>query len=205
MMMPGEKEAMCMEWTTYFRLHPLKGADALPCTTHFRRAESQFYRMGHTSSLKVHRIEYVVNPRLIRAFNAKQSELSGESSIPVYGFHGSSAGSITSICENGFYEENHPKHRTLHGSVHGPGIYFARDSTTSVAYAQDSKTLLMCLLLVTPEDKQPNETGIIVIKESVRCLPTYIIHFGPSPVQEAEGRMDAPDRHSSPMTSSTGM
>jgi len=58
-----------------------------------RTAESQFYRLCETyGNYKVTKVEYVVNPPLVKAFEKKRLELAGrldwEDCKPILAFHG---------------------------------------------------------------------------------------------------------------------
>ena len=69
--------------------------------------ESQFYRLLPVgSAYKVTKVEYVVQPSLIRRFRKAREKLKDnrgtEASFPVLGFHGTKEKNIESICKTGF-------------------------------------------------------------------------------------------------------
>jgi hypothetical protein len=178
LMLPGEKEALAGDVTVYFELLPTRGHDLSPASILYRTCESQFHRLSMVGSLcKIRRIEYVVNPRLTRLYQARRAQLPVEQQIPTLAFHGTHASNLSSICEHGFLDATHPNYRVAVANAYGAGIYFARDSSYSVNFAQGSCKMLMAYLLVTPNDTQPAGTQMIVMKESARCLPAFIVHF----------------------------
>lgn len=74
---------------------------------HFRLAESQFYRLVDVKdNYRVTKVEYIVNPSLIKRFKKAQHTLKkmrGEKhSYPVLAFHGTKEDNIGSISETGF-------------------------------------------------------------------------------------------------------
>ena len=69
--------------------------------------ESQFYRLVDTTDkYRITKVEYVVNPVLIRRFQKARQKLQkvrGENmSYPVLAFHGTKENNIHSICNTGF-------------------------------------------------------------------------------------------------------
>ena len=73
----------------------------------FYLTESQFYRLVDTTDkYRVTKVEYVVNPVMIRRFQRarqKLKEIRGEKmSYPVLAFHGTKETNIHSICDTGF-------------------------------------------------------------------------------------------------------
>ena len=73
----------------------------------FYLTESQFYRLVDTTDkYRVTKVEYVVNPVMIRRFQRarqKLKEVRGEKmSYPVLAFHGTKETNIHSICDTGF-------------------------------------------------------------------------------------------------------
>ena len=69
--------------------------------------ESQFYRLVDTTDkYRVTKVEYVVNPVLIRRFQKSRQKLKNargeEMSYPVLAFHGTKETNIHSICNTGF-------------------------------------------------------------------------------------------------------
>ena len=76
----------------------------LPCPL---ASESQFYRLLPAgSACKVTKVEYVVQPLLMKRFNDARRSIkearNEDSSYPVLGFHGTEEKNIESICETGF-------------------------------------------------------------------------------------------------------
>ena len=70
-------------------------------------AESQFYRLlPAKSAFKVTKVEYVVEPELVKRFQKARNKLKKnrgeEASLPVLAFHGTKERNIHSICNEGF-------------------------------------------------------------------------------------------------------
>eukprot|EP01133_Synstelium_polycarpum_P007375 gene7375-8594_t len=168
---------------------------------HFRIAESQFYRLLESSSTnyKVSKVEYVVNPKLIKDFAKKKQQyedLKYDDCSPVFGFHGTSAKNINSICTNNFSVpgNNGVGHATDSG-WYGKGIYFSEYPEYSIGYISDCSKLLLCKVLLGKSYKcsglitgQPCKTGYtshispdekeLVIFSPEQILPLYIVHYG---------------------------
>ena len=80
---------------------------SLVCFVFLFVLESQFYRLVDTTDkYRVTKVEYVVNPVLIRRFQKSRQKLKNarveEMSYPVLAFHGTKETNIHSICNTGF-------------------------------------------------------------------------------------------------------
>ena len=80
---------------------------SLVCFVFLFVLESQFYRLVDTTDkYRVTKVEYVVNPVLIRRFQKSRQKLKNargeETSYPVLAFHGTKETNIHSICNTGF-------------------------------------------------------------------------------------------------------
>jgi len=201
LMVNGEEEAMRGDAIKYFPLYPKrKFREDSASDVHFRLAESQFYRLLPTGCpYKVTKVEYVVQPLLIKRFNEarkKIREVRGEEcSYPVLGFHGTKEENIESICETGFRVpgEKSFQHASDPG-WYGKGVYFSEYPRYSMNYIKDSKRLLLCQILpgnvfrcryiiqgeslragfdshMSPDRKE------VVIFNSHHILPSYIVHY----------------------------
>ena len=122
---------------------------------HFRNAEAQFLRMG--GGHKVQQVEYIVNPPLLAAFEAKQREFAewyGEGGHhTILSFHGTTNdANIENILANNF-----DIGRLAAGSgdrgYYGAGIYFSERADVSQGYAGGVNKLLLCKLLTGREYK----------------------------------------------------
>lgn len=105
---PGEKEAIENNEFKIFTLLPSRQYSNSASDFHFRVAESQFLRaMGKmASNYHVTKVDYIVNPPLIRAFEKKRLELAQhmdwEQTKPILCFHGTRAANISNIIKNNF-------------------------------------------------------------------------------------------------------
>ena len=74
--------------------------------THFRLAESQFYRMCGPlrAQYSVTKVEYVVNPTLLARYDAFKAAMvqRGEAINELISFHGTSSLAVDGICAEGF-------------------------------------------------------------------------------------------------------
>jgi len=74
--LPGEKEALTKDEFKIFTLLPRQTFTNDAESLHYRTAESQFHRLlakQNSNSFAVTKVEYVVNPKLIREFNQKKT------------------------------------------------------------------------------------------------------------------------------------
>merc|ERR1711939_289570 len=104
---------------------------------------------------RVERVEYVVNPILLAAFEAKRSEFierDGEDSVQtILSFHGTtSEANIENILHNNFDLSRLASHTGNRG-YYGAGIYFSEHANTAAAYAGGEKKVLRCKLLTGRE------------------------------------------------------
>ncbi|XP_060085829.1 uncharacterized protein LOC132565212 [Ylistrum balloti] len=203
LLVEGEKEALEGNKTVYFSMKAERSyKEGSADQTHFRLAESQFYRLlsgPGASSYRVTNVEYVVNPVLVKKFKAGREDLKkhrGEDkSYPVLAFHGTDEKNIHPICETGFKVPGDSgfKHKTDTG-WYGKGVYFSEFPAYSMGYIQGSTKLLLCQVLPgnvfqctklihgaplqkghdshTSPDKQE-----LVIFNGNHILPSYIVHY----------------------------
>ncbi|XP_064613659.1 uncharacterized protein LOC135477473 [Liolophura sinensis] len=203
LLVDGEKEALEGTVTKYFVLHAERAyKEGSADQIHFRLAESQFYRLlsgQYCQQYQSHKVEYVVNPTLLRNFSEAREDLKRERgeklSYPVLAFHGTSQQVIPKICE-GIYEvpgEKGFKHKTDTG-WYGKGVYFSEYPGYSMGYIQGATSLLLCQVLpgkvyqctqlihgasltagydshISPCKKE------LVVFNSHHILPSYIVHY----------------------------
>ncbi|XP_052800708.1 uncharacterized protein LOC128231656 [Mya arenaria] len=200
LLMEGEKEALEGSDVKYFELFPERSyKEGSAAQMHFRLAESQFYRLLSGSSIKLTKVEYVVNPDLVEHFKLCRENLKktrGEDcSYPVLAFHGTTEQNIPLICKDGFKipgDSGH-KHRTDTG-WYGKGVYFSEYPSYSMGYIAGSQKMLLCQVLpgkayqctklihgaslmkghdshVSPCKKE------LVIFNKFHILPQYIVHY----------------------------
>ncbi|KAK3108084.1 hypothetical protein FSP39_000847 [Pinctada imbricata] len=164
----GEKEALEGTKTVYFTLQAERSyKEGSAAQTHFRLAESQFYRLlssGYGASYKVSKVEYVVNPKLAKKFKQAREDIKKERgedlSYPVLAFHGTKEENITPICEKRIqssrfvYCSKNVKNHSDSGFAHrtdtgwyGKGVYFSEFPAYSMGYIQGAQKLLLCQVL----------------------------------------------------------
>jgi hypothetical protein len=127
-LLPGEAAARSGDKTVIFPLTSQRNHSADdPREIHYRYAESQFLRLGAAvSGLTVTQVDYVVNPRLVRAFESKQEALSkqnGRTEHPLLAFHGTKVSNIEKIIETNFLLAKLSANTGDKG-FYGAGIYF---------------------------------------------------------------------------------
>ena len=113
----------------------------------YHLAESRFYRLQNSTSLRIQYIDIVENPQLEARFNSKQAEFKrqGIPSDPILAFHGTNVANIDLILKNNFCLSKVAR------TAHGFGIYFSEQPEVSVGYADGCRSFLLCkLLLGTP-------------------------------------------------------
>jgi len=202
LMVDGEKEALDKDDLCYFPLFAEREyKEGSAAQMHFRLAESQFYRLVDTTDkYRVTKVEYVVNPVLIRRFQKARQKLKntrGEKmSYPVLAFHGTKEANIHSICKTGFRVpgEANFEHATDTG-FYGRGVYFSEYPSYSVSYIRGASRLLLCQVLPGNVYRctnlihgEPLEVGHdshtspdgkeLVIFNSHHILPSYVVHYG---------------------------
>ncbi|WAQ94552.1 APLF-like protein [Mya arenaria] len=126
LLMEGEKEALEGSDVKYFELFPERSyKEGSAAQMHFRLAESQFYRLLSGSSIKLTKVEYVVNPDLVEHFKLCRENLKktrGEDcSYPVLAFHGTTEQNIPLICKDGFKIPGIPVHKANPWSLTNEG------------------------------------------------------------------------------------
>ncbi|XP_048239190.1 uncharacterized protein LOC124148675 [Haliotis rufescens] len=203
LLVDGEKEAMEGDQTVYFPLAAERAyKEGSAAQTHFRLAESQFYRLltsTYTTNVRVSKVEYVVNPTLVKRFKDARQHLKktrGEdNSYPVLAFHGTEEKNIVPICETGFRVPGSAgfSHRTDTG-WYGKGVYFSEYPSYSMSYIQGATKLLLCQVLpgkvykctklihgaslAKGNDSHTSPDGKeLVIFNSHHIIPCYIVHY----------------------------
>jgi hypothetical protein len=183
---------------------------------HFRRAESQFFRClrgmaaaGGAQQHSLDAVEYVFNPRLVAAFEAKRAEFDrrygrgagGHSTVLL--FHGTPApAAVVSIVATGF--DMARVGSTTDAGFYGAGAYLSEMTDMSLGYAGRAGKLLLCRVLLGrpflvagahPGQRarlhgRPCTPGYdshvldmafseVVIFNSAQILPCYILHLAP--------------------------
>ena len=128
--------------------------DANEDERHFRLAEAQFMRMagGH----RVEAVEYIVNPPLLAAFEAKQREFLERdgTGAAILGFHGTTTdANIESILANNF-DLARLAANTGNTGYFGAGIYFSEVARVAAGYTRGRvNKVLLCKLLPGREYK----------------------------------------------------
>lgn len=182
-----------------FELQPSRSVDFKdPLQMHFRMVESQVLRMMHGSGVKLSKVEYIENKKLMDKFEAKRTEFKkmGISADVVLSFHGTtSRDAVESIVKNNFDIARLGNH-TGNKGAYGAGFYFSDFPSTSMGYGGNSNMLMCKLLPGTVTDVGPclgapiqgnsHRTGRshggygqeLVIPDPDQVLPCYILHFG---------------------------
>jgi hypothetical protein len=119
---------------------------------HFRLAEAQFMRMGGGHNVVA--VDVVMNPTLLRAFEAKQRafvERDGRDST-ILSFHGTtSEANIENILARNF-DIGRLAANTGNRGHYGAGIYFSEHASVAAGYARGQvRKVLLCKLLVGRE------------------------------------------------------
>ncbi|CAC5391546.1 unnamed protein product [Mytilus coruscus] len=202
LLMKGEKEALDGNKVVYFDLYPERAyKEGSAAQTHFRLAESQFYRLisGSGNSFTVNKVQYVVNPLLVKHFHKAIDDMKkhrgGKMSYPILAFHGTQEANIKSIVENNFKVPGQQgfAHRTDTG-FYGRGVYFSEYPNYSMGYISGATQLLLCQVLpgnvyVCPSVVQgaslqqgydshmsPDKKELVIFN-SHHILPFYIVHY----------------------------
>jgi len=93
---------------------------------------------GQIHSGNIVKIERIQNPHLYKQYMAKKESMersAGQASVnELELFHGTNSNSVVDINEGGFNRS----FAGVNGTVHGIGVYFAKNSSYSVRYAQNS-------------------------------------------------------------------
>ncbi|XP_071114137.1 protein mono-ADP-ribosyltransferase PARP15-like isoform X20 [Haliotis cracherodii] len=209
----GEKAALAGTKVKYFELTNNPILRNTPEYSHYSVVESQFFSFLSKDSVNRHtfkltKVEYVVNPALVKKFRAAQRRMANKQTgfeNPLLGFHGTAEDNIRSICREGFRLPDHPYFEEVTDvGWYGNGIYFSRYPRFSMNYMQKTCKLLLCKVLQGKIFKcenlklgAPKEPGYdshvdpfgkeIVIYEDDCILPCYIVHF------DILGRFKFPD------------
>jgi len=144
----------------------------------------------------VTKVEYLVNPPLVKAFEKKRLELAGiislEATKPILCFHGTSDANIENIIQNNF--DISKVGSSTDSGYYGAGIYFSEFPSLSMAYVRGCSKFLLCQVILGKTFKcttlihgQPCKTGYnshispcgkeIVIFDTNQILPYYIVHY----------------------------
>lgn len=200
--MRGEKEALDGNTVKYFDLYPVRSyEEGSAAQTHFRLAESQFYRLmaGRDGNCSVNKVQYIVNPPLVKQFNQTREKFKksrgDQESRPILVFHGTQDANIKPIVENNFKVPGQQgfQHRTDTG-YYGRGVYFSEYPKYSMSYIQGTQQLLMSQILPgkvyrctgkiqgsalqTGYDSHLSPDGNEwVIFDNKQILPFYIVHY----------------------------
>ncbi|XP_046570910.1 protein mono-ADP-ribosyltransferase PARP14-like [Haliotis rubra] len=203
-MVKGEKEALAGTKTVYFPLTPKRAFKGNAEDLHFRTAESQFYRLLGTSGSTycVTKVDYVVNPALIKKFRAAQVAMKAkrgpDKAEPVLAFHGTNVAYIEKICEGGFKKPGDPGFvaKTDTG-YYGSGVYFSEYPEYSMGYIAGAQKILLsqvilgevfhCTALMNGAALKPGydshtspDGKELIIFDTACILPCFIVHYGPS-------------------------
>eukprot|EP00455_Lapot_gusevi_P019645 TRINITY_DN2097_c0_g11_i1.p1 TRINITY_DN2097_c0_g11~~TRINITY_DN2097_c0_g11_i1.p1 ORF type:complete len:311 (+),score=66.63 TRINITY_DN2097_c0_g11_i1:89-934(+) len=192
----GEEAAMRNNTFKIFELKPGRLSEFNDIgEIHFRYAESQFLRLRGSTNYRVTQVDYVVNPPLIVAFEAKQQELmsSGRPYKPILAFHGTSKDSVDNIIRNNFDMRRISSNTGDYGYF-GKGFYFSEFVCTSMGYNQNQSSLLLSKVLIGRQYKCPDmmegaplmpgydshlspDGTEVVIFDNTQILPCYIVHY----------------------------
>lgn len=191
----GEEEAMKGNKMTIFKLtlsRLSKFGDV--GEFHYRYAESQFLRLMGGQAYHVTQVDYVVNPPLVKKYQAKQEEFreDGKDTSHILGFHGTSEEGIDGIIKANFSVGKLGAYTGDKG-FYGAGIYFSEYTSTSLGYNRASRMLLSKVLigkqfqcpglmmgapLKKGYDSHLSPCGTeVVIYDNAQILPCYIVHF----------------------------
>ena len=173
---------------------------------HFRVAESQFLRsLSRTAGgqTKLTKVEYVVNPRLVRDFDAQKAEFArkGLPTDVVLAFHGTKSRQVVDDILKDNFNPAFIGSATDAG-FYGKGFYFSEFAETSLAYG-GNQNMLLCRLLPGKTfdvnhrmDGQSIKQGYnshrvaknsqgygneLVIDNPRQILPCYVLHVGALP------------------------
>eukprot|EP01006_Ploeotia_vitrea_P057890 TRINITY_DN68436_c0_g1_i1.p1 TRINITY_DN68436_c0_g1~~TRINITY_DN68436_c0_g1_i1.p1 ORF type:complete len:578 (+),score=63.00 TRINITY_DN68436_c0_g1_i1:34-1767(+) len=95
---------------------------------------------------------------------------------PEMHFHGTDDSNITKILQQGFQVPGKGNNlKVVNGSVHGVGIYTAREASTSVGYARNHK-MLVCAVLPDPGSNDCGWCQVSFSNDLV--LPLFIAYWG---------------------------
>jgi len=196
-MLPEEEFALATQEVLRVELLPTRCFRGLtPREVHFRTVESQFLRMLGSQKNKVSKVEYVINPQLLAAFESKQEELAGvtgEEQHPVLAFHGTTSQNMESIVQHNFDIGLLSKGSGDKG-WYGAGIYFSELPTTAMSYGKGEKKLLLSKVLLGREFQCPGrmdgkqlqlgydshrspDGSELVVFDQAQILPCYIVHY----------------------------
>lgn len=192
-LLPEEEAALASREVVKIDLQPSRHfAGLTPHEIQFRIVESQFLRMLDSSASKqtVTKVEYIVNPTLYAAYEAKRAlltEACGAEQHPVLAFHGTTVQHIESIVLQNFDVQCCRRGRF------GAGIYFSECTRTAMAYGRGQQVLLSKVLLGREfqcpgqMNNQPLKAGFdshrspdgneLVVFDQGQILPCYVVNF----------------------------
>ncbi|XP_021350786.1 uncharacterized protein LOC110448723 isoform X2 [Mizuhopecten yessoensis] len=202
LLVEGEKEALEGKKTVYFTLQAERSyKEGSADQTHFRLAESQFYRLlsGPSVGYRVSKVDYAVNPNLVKKFKSAREDLKkhrgADKSFPVLAFHGTDMKNIKPICETGFKVPGDTgfTHKTDTG-YYGKGVYFSEFPSYSMSYIHGATKLLLCQVLPGKvfqctklihgsalqkghdSHTSPDKMELVIFNGN-HILPSYIVHY----------------------------
>jgi len=194
--LPGEKEAIAGTAIKTYELLPSREFEDSAEQVHFRTAESQFHRLSAGSSYKVTKVEYIVNPPLVKQFQQRRLKLAEHmewnDTRPILAFHGTSETAIDNIVKNNF-DFSKIGASTGNMGYYGKGIYFSEYPGYSMGYVRGGNKILLCLILIGNSYKTAYNVGCtlkdgydshistdgneIVIFQPDAILPCYVVHY----------------------------
>jgi len=194
-MLEGEEDAMKNGKLTIFKLTLSRLSTFGDVGEfHYRYAESQFLRLMGGQSYHVTQVDYVVNPPLVKKYQAKQEKFrqEGKDTSHILGFHGTSEEAIDGIIQTNFSVAKLGAYTGDQG-YYGAGVYFSEYTSTSMGYNRASRILLSKVLigkqfqcpglmmgaaLKKGYDSHLSPCGTeVVIYDNAQILPCYIVHF----------------------------
>ena len=118
---------------------------------HFRLVESQFQRNQQNSNATIREVEYVINPSLIRRFEAKKQSLMSRHGFDderklniVLAWHGTPRANIDGMVHNNFDLKRLSENSGDHG-WYGAGVYFSELESVSRDFGD---ALLLCKVIL---------------------------------------------------------
>ena len=166
--------------------------------SHFRRCESQFMRScqnlgGAANGLNktITEVEYIINPKLIKKFEAKKKVLMkqnkcGERGLNIIlAWHGTKSGNVKSITDNNFSLAKLAAN-TGNKGFYGCGIYFSEFAKISSAYGDG---LLLCKVMLGKQYQmnasktemgrqlEPGHDSHVVVNDSTQKYGQEIVIF----------------------------
>ncbi|KAL0487610.1 PARP4 [Acrasis kona] len=170
---------------------------------HFRFVESTLHRLFNSKNLspfahQLNKVEYIVNPVLLKAFEKKRIELAHthgfllESVKPLLLFHGTSVQNMDNIIKTGFLRSKIGS--STDKGFYGSGFYFSENPSLSMGYSRSNTSMLLCMVLVGKayrcqydlgcDKKQgydshvaPDGSSEVIIFDPAQVLPCYRLTY----------------------------